>query len=131
MKKVMVVMVMLATIFASYAQSGNLLTKADSRAKNYCGKMKEKLELSEKQQREIYKLRFELSLAINLALMECKEQPEKLDKKIALAQETFQAGIKKTLSGEQFQIWDVDRKETYAAMTQQNQFEHVAETELP
>jgi len=131
MKSVYIIFVMLSVSFASKANPNNLLAKADSRAKNYCQKMDGILELNEKQERELYRLRFELSLAINLAFKECKEQPEKLDKKVALAQESFEAGIKKTLNGEQFLKWDFDRKETYAIMTQQNQFENIAETELP
>jgi hypothetical protein len=109
----------------------NMLVSADAKAKTYCKKMDNLLELTEKQQREIYKLRFELSLAINLAYKEHKGNEEKLNKKIALAQFAFQSGMKKSLKSDQYQKWDFDRKETYAIMTQQNQFENIANTELP
>jgi hypothetical protein len=125
-----ILLVFASSLFAK-ANPGDMLASADVKAKNYCEKMDGILELSEKQEREIYRLRFELSLAINLAYKEHKDNPEKLDKKVALAQLNFEAGIKKTLNSEQFNKWDFDRKQTYATMTQHNQFENVATFELP
>ena len=131
MRNVYVIMLILMTSFIAKANPGDMLASANVKAKTYCEKMDGILELSEKQEREIYRLRFELSLAINLAYKENKDNQEKLDKKVALAQFAFEAGIKKTLNNEQFNKWDTDRKQTYATMTQHNQFENVATFELP
>jgi hypothetical protein len=131
MKNVCVILLMIVASLFAKANSGDMLVSADIKAKTYCKKMGGILELSEKQEREIYKLRFELSLAINLACKEHKDHQEKLDKKITLAQIAFESGLKKVLNNEQFNKWDLDRKETYAMMNQHNQYENVATFELP
>jgi hypothetical protein len=131
MKMVCVMLLMLSVSLFAKANPDNLLANADVKAKTYCQKLDGILELTEKQEREIYRLRFELSLAINLSYKEHKDNQEKLDKKVELAQIAFESGLKKVLNHEQFNKWDLDRKETYAAMTQQNQYENVATFELP
>jgi predicted RNA-binding protein with RPS1 domain len=95
---------MIFSAFAAKAQ-GNLLVSADEKAKKYSQQMENLFELKEKQLNEIYRLRFELSLAVNLAAKKLAEQPEKLNKKLAAAQQRFEAGIKKTLKNEQFTAW--------------------------
>ncbi len=100
----LIISMMIFSAFAAKAQS-NLLVSADEKAKKYSQQMENLFELKEKQLNEIYRLRFELSLAVNLAAKKLAEQPEKLDKKLATAQQRFEAGIKKTLKNEQFTAW--------------------------
>lgn len=100
----LIISMMIFSAFAAKAQ-GNLLVSADEKAKKYSQQMENLFELKEKQLNEIYRLRFELSLAVNLAAEKLAERPEKLDKKLAMAQQRFEAGIKKTLKKEQFTAW--------------------------
>ena len=99
-------------IFSAVAAKaqGNLLVSADEKAKNYSQQMDAMFDLKDKQLNEVYRLRFELSLAINLAAKKLADQPDKLDKKLFDAQERFEAGIKKTLKGEQFAAWTENRQ---------------------
>lgn len=104
----------LITTFADPAD--NILVQADKKARAYCEKLSTLMPLSDKQQREIYRLRFELSLAIHLAWKEHKTDEEKLQKKIAQAQSLFHAGMKRVLNSDQYALWDSYRKERYAAL---------------
>lgn len=83
----------------------NWLVSADAKAKQYTQKMQTLFELNEKQKDELYRLRFELSLATNLAEKKFETQPEKLEIKVAEHQERFEGGVKKALNKEQYTAW--------------------------
>lgn len=105
----LIISMMIFSAFSAKAQ-GNLLVSADEKAKRYKQQMESMFELKEKQLNEVYRLRFELSLAVNLAAKNLADQPEKLDKKLAAAQQRFETGIKKTLKNEQFTAWTEHRQ---------------------
>ncbi len=108
MRQLIISMIIFSAV-AAKAQ-GNLLVSADEKAKNYSQQMDAMFGLKDKQLNEVYRLRFELSLAVNLAAKKLADQPDKLNKKLYEAQERFEAGIKKTLKGEQFAAWTENRQ---------------------
>jgi len=108
MRQLIISMIIFSAV-AAKAQ-GNILVSADEKAKNYSQQMNTIFELKDKQLNEVYRLRFELSLAVNLAATKLANQSDKLDKKLYAAQERFEAGIKKTLKGEQFAAWTEHRQ---------------------
>jgi len=67
--------------------------------------MENLFDLNEKQRNELYRLRFELSLAVNLAKNKLESNPIKLEKKLFEEQIRFQVGIKKTLDKQQYTVW--------------------------
>lgn len=83
----------------------NWLVAADAKAKQYTQKMETLFDLNEKQKNELYRLRFELSLATDLAEKKFETQPEKLETKKAEQQKRFEAGVKKALNKEQYTAW--------------------------
>lgn len=100
----LIISMMVCSAFVVNAQS-NLLVSADEKAKQYAQKMENLFDLNEKQRNELYRLRFELSLAVNLAKNKLESNPIKLEKKLFEEQIRFQVGIKKTLDKQQYNVW--------------------------
>jgi hypothetical protein len=107
----LIISMIIFSAFAAKAQQ-NLLVTADEKATKYMQQMDAQFQLKEKQLNEVYRLRFELSLAVNLAAKKLADKPEKLNKELVAAQQRFESGIKKTLPKEQFTAWAETRQNT-------------------
>lgn len=110
MRRMILGLCLMGTVVASQAQE-SLLVKANLNAKVFAQKMDAMLQLKEAQKKEVYRLRFELALAVNLAVKKFEGNPEKLDKKLFKVQENFQAGMKRALKNTQVEAWTAYKEE--------------------
>jgi hypothetical protein len=94
------------------AQKPNVLVQdAKQKAAAYAYKMAETLNLSDKQTADIFKLRFELSLALKVIHSQFSNNETKLLETAAHARQDFHAGMLKVLNEEQATQWNVYRKD--------------------
>jgi len=98
--------------FVANAQTQNVLVQdAKQKAAVYANKMAKTLNLSDKQTADIFRLRFELSLAIKVIHSQYSNNEPKLLETAKHARKDFHSGMLKILNEQQATQWNVYRKD--------------------
>jgi L-rhamnose mutarotase len=92
-------------------QDNVLIQDAKQKAVVYASKMAKTLNLSQKQTTDIYKLRFELSLALQIMHSQHSNNEAKLMEVVKHARKDFHSGIMRVLNEEQTNQWNAYRKD--------------------
>jgi hypothetical protein len=94
------------------AQKQNVLVQdAKKKAVVYANKMAKTLNLSHKQTADIFKLRFELSLTLQIMHSQYSNNETKLMEVAKHARKDFHSGMMRVLNEEQASQWNVYRKD--------------------
>ena len=92
-------------------QNNVLIQNAKHKAVVYANKMAKTLNLSQKQTADIYKLRFELSLALEIMYSQYSNNEPKLMEVAKYAKTDFHTGMIRVLKEEQVNQWNAYRKD--------------------
>lgn len=107
-------------------QNNLYIAEAKRKAATYAHKMNELLGLSKKQMAEVYKLRLELSLAIQVICAHHSNDEKKLVETLKIARRNFHTGMLKVLDEQQATRWNDYKREYIASQSYQDMINSTA-----
>ena len=119
MRGLVTIFTMCLFFISSNAQENNSLKQAaEQKAKSYTAKMMKTLDLSTEQAKAVYRLRYELSLGLQMIHLKYNQDEKLLMQFANDAKQDFQASIKKLLNDKQLRLLSEYKKDIVAAQQQ-------------
>lgn len=131
MRGLIIITSLLLLFTASQAKETNSIKKAaDEKAQAYTAKLMNTLDLSTQQAKAVYRLRYELSIALQMIHHKYEHNQELMLQFANEAKNDFQVSIKKLLSVKQQQVLNELKKDIVAKQTSNHSTSNIAETQI-
>lgn len=131
MRGLIIITSLLFLFTATQAQETNSIKKAaDEKAQAYTAKLMNTLDLSTQQAKAVYRLRYELSIGLQMIHHKYEHNQELMLQFANEAKNDFQVSIKKLLNVKQQQMLNEIKKDIVAKQTNNHPTSNIAETQI-